>query len=102
NGAGGHDRFLNNGVHYVFADEGEVIAVASSAKGLGLGEIILTNPNGVKYRATSSVNGRIQANNGLTTREAELAGPGLGYIPYEEEVGIGEGGVWKVEFFGTG
>src|SRR5690606_32618422 len=35
NGAGGHDRFLNNGVHYVFADEGEVIAVASSAKGLG-------------------------------------------------------------------
>lgn len=99
----GHDKFLNFGVHYVYANENEVIAVASSAQGIGTGRIVVTSPDGDLYRTElGSEVGRIQAKNSYTARMAELAGPGVGYQPFEIPVETGKAGIWKVEFLPTG
>lgn len=60
---------FNSAAHYVYARAGEVIAVASSAQGTGVGRIILTAPNGSVYRTEESGKsgneiGRIQAKPG--------------------------------------
>lgn len=90
---------LNQAAHYVYARAGETIAVASSAQGVGQGQIVLTSPNGKTYKTDlGSIVGRIQAKNGYTTRAAELAGPHVGYTPFEREVFPDQEGIWRVEF----
>src|SRR5690606_32558127 len=97
---------FNSGAHYVYARVGETIAVASSAQGIGAGRIILTAPNDSVYRTVEAGKdgnaiGRIQAKTGYTTREAELAGPRVGYDAFEREVLPGQEGIWKIEFMPT-
>src|SRR5690606_29590976 len=77
---------IERGTHYVWAQQGETIAVASSAQNLGNGRITVISPSGTIYETKADNIGRIYANNGHNTREAELAGPGIGYIPYEIDV----------------
>lgn len=87
---------VEQGTHYVWAKKGETIAVASSAQNIGNGRITVISPSGDIYNTEANNIGRIYANNGRNTREAELAGPGVGYTPYEIEVE--EEGVWEVLF----
>lgn len=89
--------FANQASHYAYVLEGETIAVASSAQNVGAGGIILTAPDGKIYHTKSNNVGRIQSFNG-STRAAELAGPRVGYTSFEVPVGIGQGGIWRVEF----
>ncbi|WP_164108448.1 MULTISPECIES: gliding motility-associated C-terminal domain-containing protein [Sphingobacterium] len=89
--------FSNQASHYAYALEGETIAVASSAQNVGSGSIILTAPDGKIYQTKSNNVGRIQGFNG-STRAAELAGPRVGYTSFEVPVGIGQSGIWRVEF----
>ncbi|WP_177230389.1 gliding motility-associated C-terminal domain-containing protein [Chitinophaga sp. CF118] len=85
--------FTTLGVHYVYANPGETVAAASSTQGLGLGQIILTAPDGTVYSSTvgSSAVGRI------VNRTQELQGPFVGYTPFTQLVGSTQGGIWKVE-----
>ncbi|GEM_PF-894133 len=98
---------FNSAAHYVYAREGEIIAVASSAQGIGVGQIILTTPDGKTIYETKKAGepnseiGRIQAKPGYTTRAAELAGPRIGYNAFEQPVLPGQEGIWKVEFMPT-
>jgi uncharacterized repeat protein (TIGR01451 family) len=92
--------FKTTGTHYVYAKAGEIIAVASSAQGKGLGTILLTAPNGAVYTSGNSLTiGLIQ------DRNRELAGPNNGtglpagtYTPYNKTVSASEAGVWKIDF----
>ena len=93
----GRSAFANQASHYAYALEGETIAVASSAQNVGSGSIILTAPDGKIYHTKSNNIGRIQGFNG-STRAAELAGPRVGYTSFEVPVGIGQSGIWRVEF----
>lgn len=107
--------FPTLGEHYVYAEEGEQIAVAFSAQGMqsgsgtNRGRIRITTPTGsiVYSSATNgSTVGRIAGGlvSGVTTnRQAELLGPRLpgvgsggGYIPFVHVAG--DTGVYKVEF----
>ena len=93
--------FADLGTHYVYAKEGEFIAIASSAMGYGNGGIRITRPNGTSFDYTGTT-GRI------LSRTNELAGPrlpgggGSTYVPYEVEVLSGQEGVWKIEFLPVG
>ncbi len=87
---------IERGTHYVWAQQGETIAVASSAQNLGNGRITVISPSGTVYETKADNIGRIYANNGRNTREAELAGPGIGYIPYE--IDVTEEGIWEILF----
>lgn len=91
-----YSPFANLGAHYVFAKLGETLAVASSAQNVGLGNMRITSPSGVIYSSLGSQLGKIEATASYTSREAELAGPGVGYLPYE--IPVNEEGIWKVEF----
>ncbi|MVT09091.1 Ig-like domain-containing protein, partial [Chitinophaga tropicalis] len=106
-GATGHRAFLvsttntttNNwlfttlGVHYVYVNPGEKVAAASSAQGVGNGQIRLTAPDGTVYLSTvGSTTGKI------ANRTEELQGPLVGYTPFVRTVGSNQGGLWKVEF----
>lgn len=88
---------IENGTHYVWVKKGETIAVASSAQGIGNGYIEIGAPSGGRYRSTNSNTGRIQATSSHSTREAELAGPRVGYTPYE--VIANEEGIWSINFY---
>ena len=96
--------FKTLGTHYVYAEIGEVIAVASSAQNMGNGRIRLTAPDGQQYITSASDTGRI------FNRVEELAGPrypgqpagGNRYQPFTQTVGVGQEGVWKIEFLPTG
>ena len=83
---------FNRAAHYVYAKENETIAVASSAQGIGDGQIILTDPDGVEYSTKGSSLGKI------LNRQQEISGPGVGYQPYEILVEAGKEGIWKIEF----
>lgn len=93
----GRNAFANQASHYAYAQEGETIAVASSAQNIGIGRIILTAPDGKKYQTKSNNIGKISEFNG-STRAAELAGPRVGYVPFEVPVTTGQDGIWLVEF----
>ena len=93
----GRNVFANQAAHYVYAVEGETIAVASSAQNIGMGRVKLTAPDGMKYETAANDVGRILQFEG-STRKAELAGPRVGYIPFEISVSSGQSGIWRVEF----
>ncbi|WP_210353284.1 Ig-like domain-containing protein [Sphingobacterium tabacisoli] len=93
----GRNVFANQAAHYVYAVEGETIAVASSAQNIGMGRIKLISPDGLKYETAANDVGRILEFEG-SSRKAELAGPRVGYIPFEISVASGQSGIWRVEF----
>ncbi|MBL1408783.1 gliding motility-associated C-terminal domain-containing protein [Sphingobacterium sp. C459-1T] len=93
----GRNAFANQAAHYVYAVEGETIAVASSAQNVGQGRVKLKAPDGKIYQTRSDNIGRILEFEG-SSRKAELAGPRVGYTPFEIPVGIGQSGIWCVEF----
>ncbi|MBB1139863.1 DUF11 domain-containing protein [Myroides sp. WP-1] len=93
------------GVHYVYAEEGEQITLASDAQmGTDKKWITLFAPNGEQVNLTFNYNeGKIPS------RTAELAGPRLPeqkagesrYIPIYYTVPKGGSGVYRVEFLGS-
>lgn len=85
--------FKTKGAHYVYAKANETIAVASSAIGVGNGRIIVTSPDG--NSTTYNVNAGVGL---ISSRTAELAGPGVGYTPITIPVTVTREGIWKVEF----
>lgn len=89
--------FINEGKHFVFAKLGETIATASSTQGLQGGRIVVTSPNGERYVSGNNDIGQIKATNSFGSREAELAGPRIGYTPFEIPVHVE--GIWTIEFF---
>ncbi|MCX2453399.1 hypothetical protein OQX61_19165, partial [Pedobacter sp. PLR] len=115
NGAEGNRAFLNcnsnnlpteswpfktAGTHYVYAKAGETIAVASSAYGIGKGDIKVTSPLGIQIPITS-----VSPVGNIPDRKRELAGPKKGkndvanvYTPIKIVVTAETEGIWKVEF----
>ena len=99
--------FPNLGTHYVYAEAGEQIAIATNAQSGQTGNnarIRLYGPTG------TAINLNITSNNGnIPNRSAELAGPrlpnqsagGNRYAPIYYTVPPGGGGIYKVEFRGT-
>ncbi|SOD14399.1 hypothetical protein SAMN06297358_1555 [Pedobacter xixiisoli] len=91
--------FKTRGAHFVYAKNGEAIAVASSAYGYQGAQIVITPPNGpsVIYNYDGST-GRIQ------NRAQELQGPrwsgapAAGYAPVVVNVNAAQEGIWRVEF----
>ncbi len=83
---------FNSAAHYVYVREGETVAVASSAQGIGNGHIILRAPDGAVYTTQEGH---------IPNRVSELGGPGVGYTPYVRKVLPGQEGIWKVEFMPT-
>ena len=78
----------------VYANEGETIDLGSSAVGIGSGVINYRQPDGTAGTCGSA---------GLIANRAqELAGPGNGsnntFIPCTVTVGVGQGGIWEVDF----
>ncbi|PSL23074.1 putative repeat protein (TIGR01451 family), partial [Chitinophaga ginsengisoli] len=87
----------NKGVHYAYLKVGETLGAASSAQGIGSGQIILTAPDGSVYSSTvgSTTTGQI------ASRTQELQGPWVGYTPFSRVVGAGQAGLWKIELVST-
>ncbi|SMD17170.1 hypothetical protein SAMN04488101_1221, partial [Pedobacter nyackensis] len=93
--------FKTSGTHYVYANVGEYINLASSSQGKGNSRIRYTSPSGVQNTTTLGV---------IASRTEELAGPrfptqgagGNRYKPFSFQVGAGDGGVWKIEFIPPG
>jgi hypothetical protein len=90
--------FPSQGLVRVYAKQGEVLYLGSSAQGVGNGTIRVIAPNGTLYNSgASTIIGRIN------NRTEELAGPGAGgYTPYTITVGAGQEGVWSVFFIPPG
>lgn len=94
--------YPNSGAHFVYANEGETITLASSAQGNSSAAIQMWNPSGTRVVNSSGPNG--QGN--IPNRAAELAGPAMigvtpndnRYIPIYYTVPAGEGGIYRVEF----
>lgn len=87
----------NRGVHYAYLNAGETLAAATSAQGIGSGQIILTAPDGTVYSSTvgSKTIGHI------ANRTQEKQGPWVGYIPFTQVAGAGQTGLWKIELLST-
>ncbi|GGH26642.1 T9SS type B sorting domain-containing protein [Sphingobacterium alkalisoli] len=92
----GYTSFSNLGTHFAFVKKGEILAVASSAQNIGNGRIRITSPSGVITLTDNTDVGRIRVTGNYSAREAELAGPGIGYTPLE--ISADEEGIWMVEF----
>jgi|GEM_PF-1358786 len=103
--------FLTKGTHYVYAKAGETIATASSANAFR-GYIRLIAPDGTTTYtsrtstgntrgSTASTAGYIYGNTADDRRANELAGPRVGYTPFERVVEANQEGIWKVEFIST-
>ncbi|WP_217602921.1 gliding motility-associated C-terminal domain-containing protein [Chitinophaga sp. GbtcB8] len=90
--------FPSLGTHYAYVNAGETIAAASSAQGRGNGQIRLTAPDGTVYTTTvgSATVGQI------VNRAGELSGPFVGYTPFTQVAGAGQGGLWRIDFLPTG
>lgn len=94
--------FPNSGAHYVYANAGETITLASSAQGFANAAIRMWNPSGTEVVNSSGTNG--QGN--IPSRAAELAGPAMigitptdnRYIPIYYTVPANAGGIYRVEF----
>ncbi|UPK68190.1 gliding motility-associated C-terminal domain-containing protein [Chitinophaga filiformis] len=87
----------NMGVHYAYLKAGETLGAASSAQGIGSGQIILTAPDGTVYTSTAGTTTVGQ----IANRTQELQGPWVGYTPFSQVVGAGQAGVWKIELVST-
>jgi gliding motility-associated-like protein/uncharacterized repeat protein (TIGR01451 family) len=87
----------NRGVHYAYLNVGETLGAASSAQGIGSGQIILTAPNGDVYTSTLGSNTVGQ----IANRTQEKQGPWVGYTPFTRVVGAGQAGLWKIELLST-
>lgn len=95
--------FPNLGTHYVYAEPGERITVASSLQAVGgPARIRLYSPTGAQIPLNFNNGGRIQ------NRAQEIAGPqmweqtgGGRYIPAYYQVPAGGAGVYRVEFLST-
>jgi hypothetical protein len=93
--------FINMGVHYVYAKEGERITLASSAQGVGSSRIRLIAPDGTVV-VNNTTGGKI------ANRAEELAGPrlfnqatgGNRYLPLYHYVDTE--GIYMVEFSAQG
>ncbi len=90
--------FPNSSAHYVYAQAGERITLASSAQGSGSARIRLIGPSGTEL--VNNTSGGLIAN-----RAAELAGPrlfgqtgGNFYTPIYYQVPANGTGIYKVEF----
>lgn len=89
--------------HYVYAEEGEQIAIATDAQVNGTTRIFLYDPNGTQV--SLSIDGQ---KGNIPNREAELAGPrlpgqsqgGASYEPVYYTVPVGGRGIYRVEFKG--
>lgn len=92
----GYTSFSNLGAHFAYVRVGETLAVASSAQNVGNGRIRITSPSGNVTITDGTDIGRIRATGFYSQRAAELAGPGIGYTPFE--VPADEEGIWMVEF----
>jgi|GEM_PF-3282199 len=89
--------FTSLGTHYVFVNPGETVVAASSAQGIGQGQIRFTAPDGTVYSsAIGSATGQI------VNRSQELLGPVVGYTPFTQVAGSSQGGLWKVELLPSG
>lgn len=94
--------YPNSGAHFVYAQAGETITLASSAQGYSNAAIQMWNPSGTRVVNSSGTNG--QGN--IPDRAAELAGPAMigvppsnnRYIPIYYTVPAGQGGIYRVEF----
>lgn len=95
--------YYNYGTHFVYAEEGEQIAIASDVQQNGTRKIFLYAPNGVQIvLPLSGQSGTIP------NRTAELAGPRLPdqaagsnrYLPVYYTVPVGGAGIYKVDFHG--
>lgn len=105
--------FPNLGTHYVYAEAGERIALASSAQAYGSNNntrnanrnnIRLFGPNGSQITLTTGTN--TDTRGLISSRNAELAGPQLPgqsgggrYTPIYHEVTVS--GIYKVEYLST-
>ena len=85
-----------NGVHYVYAEAGEVIHMGHSGMGINKGDIMLVKPDGTLVTSGSFGGG----DGKIANRTEELAGPGAltagGYGAMTYTVGAGEDGVFCV------
>ncbi|MCA5003633.1 DUF7507 domain-containing protein [Sphingobacterium bovistauri] len=91
-------KFYNHAKHFAYVRNGETLAVASSAQGVRNGTIRIISPTGAVFsNGNNLVKGKIIGSNGMSNRDAELAGPRSGYEPFE--VKSDEEGIWTVEFF---
>jgi len=90
--------FKTTGTHYVYAKAGEIIAVASSAQGKGLGTIILTTPTGTVYTSGNSNVGLIPDRNRELAGPSGVGAPGGKYTPFTKTVLLDEAGIWKIDF----
>jgi gliding motility-associated-like protein/uncharacterized repeat protein (TIGR01451 family) len=92
--------FRTLGTHYVYAKRGEYIAVASSAQGIGNGQIRAISPSGVELPLISD--------GSISNRTREVGGPALKgqslgttrYLPHY--IDVNEDGIWRIEFNPTG
>ncbi|PWV51517.1 putative repeat protein (TIGR01451 family)/gliding motility-associated-like protein [Chitinophaga sp. S165] len=87
----------NRGVHYAYLKVGETLGAASSAQGIGSGQIILTAPDGTVYTSTLNSNTVGQ----IANRTQEKQGPWVGYTPFTRVAGAGQSGLWKIELLST-
>ena len=110
----GHRPFLEGGFgrdvagidrlnrFYVFAKAGEVIHLGSSALGIGEGDILFTNPDGVQGSCLSEAPQDMGSERGrIFSLEQELAGPDPGkggYRSCELPVTEENEGLWEVVF----
>lgn len=107
-----YDPFPNDGRMMVYARVGEQIHVASSVQGRSRGgnnaTIRLRAPNGTIYTSgTTAIASGSSGIGKILNRTQEVAGPTTsfhvgGYTPYTVSVGIGEEGIWTIEFVSTG
>lgn len=96
--------FPTLGTHYVYAEAGEIIALASDAQTDTNKRIYLYNPNGIDVTPSPSNNVGT-----ISNRAAELAGPrlpgqeqgGNRYLPIYYTVPKDGDGIYKVEFRGN-
>ena len=78
----------------VYVNQGETIDLGSSAVGLGNGTI--------NYRKPNNTSGTCGTTGFIADRAREAAGPGDGtagtFIPCRITVGVGEAGIWEIDF----
>lgn len=92
------------GTHYVYAEEGEQIALATDVNSITAQRILLFAPDGREVSLNV-----VPGAGTISNRAAELAGPRLPgqpaedgkYLPIYYMVPMGEGGIYKVEMIGS-
>jgi len=88
--------FYNHARHFAYLRKDETLAVASSAQGISGGTIRVISPSGIIHSSEQGSDGLIIGAGGLSNRQAELAGPRIGYQAFE--ISSSEEGLWVIEF----